>query len=686
MAETVNPQQNLGIDTFAEAYFGQEALGSVNEFAGVNYQRTEDGYFILDTGNRVMDAIGSVALNELGVDNFVNAVEAAQGGSYGKAMLQLGYGVLQLGLNLTGAGTLVKMGARGAAAATRAVIRVGPNALRAARSAIAQRGLLGAIFKRSPNYSSYMRSINRAGVGFRFGTGRHTQRAARQAGLYWDDTARSFRRIADNRRVAPPQNIGGRTPLVGGLARNRRRAVSEAIAQNVATNTTRATAVPASTQRVRYLLGQPVQGVNVAGATPVTNFGVTQAAGGFSGFLGSPTARTVFGTLGAAEGYQIAQAAREANRNAEAAARQQAPGNWDRNVEQVRADSISRQVDDAVSAVTPLSVEGPAPDPDIDALDTNAQAALSAIQGQYNRAVGELRSMYQLAETEDEKERLKFVLSDIQAQADAGREAIMNVYERNRKQVTELSAQSKAAAIEAAQKALDNYEMSAASLQDQLDANFAAAAGDTYGFGAAVPREQSEYVQLLSAMAPVASQYRQAIGDISTEGLEWMGATMGEQTAARQADLQRLALSTSAAATSQHKQAVDKRIAAERLALADAMESLMNQQMQQSGANYRALVAQQEEAPQAFTPTEIDTYLMSLALQGQPLENIISEYQVKFAGKPNPLGGVYPTTMPEAFRIRVAEGIAEYEASLQLTRDRQRVERDQLDDALGIVE
>jgi hypothetical protein len=295
--------------------------------------------------------------------------------------------------------------------------------------------------------------------------------------------------------------------------------------------------------------------------------------------------------------------------------------------------------------------------------------------------------MYQLSETDDEKERLRFMLADIQAQAEAGREAINNVFERKRKEVSELTEKSRENTLKSAQNAFDLYSVSAGQLKDMLEADRQKVAQEVTGFGAATPRDQSEYVQLLSAMAPVAQQSRQAIGDINTEGLEWLGSVMGEQTASRQADLQRLSSSTRAAAISQHQQAVDARVNAERMALAQAVSEMRQRQASEAGAFQRASLGQSADQ-QLFSPVDVQAIVESAVTQTGSPARAVEQYRIYIAGKPNPLGGVYPQEPPQFVLDAIRRAATEYAAAMDMVQrenayNEQQLARDEKASGIG---
>lgn len=642
------------MDTFAEAIYGQPALND-GTFAGVNYGRTEDGYIILNTGNAVADSIASVLLNEIGVDNYVNAWEAFGDGNIGRGIAQGLFGVTQTALALIPGVNVIRgatSGARAAAGAYRAARasggitralgrvpgRVGNRVRYTAQRAGRQPTIRGAIGSAVPRYGSTARQV----------------RAARQQGLgLWRQPRSNSIQWRGGRAFAPEPPV----PLRAGQVRAQARQASRAALDPTAT-------VPMWSQRANLAVGRaPLPGAPAAGFTS-SRLGRTAITGTVGGLYGAEAVN-----LAAAPGTVSSERDRRAQ-EAYAARLTQQGRNYETTMTDIRARGADEEIQAALDAInesnTGVDSSGN-PTPEVD-IETSRQASLGSIDAQYSRAVGELRSMYKLSETDDERERIRFILSDIEAQAEAGRKAIQNVFQRKSEEVGKLTKVSREAAIKSAQRATDLYQISSAQLQDELEASFAAAAKDAYGMGAATPREQSEYVQLLSAMAPVTAEYRQAIGDINTQGLEWMSGVIGEQSAARQGDLQRLALSTSVAANAEHKTAVDKRVNAERIALADALQSLREQQMSQTGATQRALINAQPSDTNMFDSVDIQGFIVDAVLQTGSPTRAIERYRAQFAGKPNPLGGVYPNTPPDWVLDAIREAKSEYDSAMAISQ------------------
>lgn len=213
---------------------------------------------------------------------------------------------------------------------------------------------------------------------------------------------------------------------------------------------------------------------------------------------------------------------------------------------------------------------------------------LASLNSGYQNMLSQVRSMYQLSETEEEKQQLRFTLADLEEQFEAGKEAIANLYIEKTQTIQSLAAASRGRAGEAAAEASDIYSQAAIDLAALQEADSAAQIVANRGLGIGEIRP-SPYGELLEATAPIAGQYAQRVGDISAEGLEYLAGLNEAMGAARQGELQSLYASGVATAGIEHARRVAERVAAERLAMASAVQSMMGQQlsMQQSMAGRR---------------------------------------------------------------------------------------------------
>lgn len=233
----------------------------------------------------------------------------------------------------------------------------------------------------------------------------------------------------------------------------------------------------------------------------------------------------------------------------------------------------------------------PTGDPVAD-LGNRAREDAAGIQRQYENILRELQGMYQLSETAEEQERLRFLLADIEAQRDAGLQAIAEGYQQTvgairaravtAQEQTNLRAQQFGSDLEGyADRAAQRMMLQNAQMQQ-----------DARGLGAGSANPVNEWVGLMSAMAPLQQRYTQGMGDITAEGINWLGDTVSAQGQAQQADLQRLAAATRSAGIMSHQRQVSDRINRER----ELQRAAILQTMQQQANALRAV----EDGPTLF--------------------------------------------------------------------------------------
>lgn len=274
--------------------------------------------------------------------------------------------------------------------------------------------------------------------------------------------------------------------------------------------------------------------------------------------------------------------------------------------EQEQADDAAPSESSGVSFPEPSS--GPIGDPLPTGRDgragvmADADMKRAALDNTFNNIVDELRAMYQLSETEDEKERLRFMLADIEAQRESGIAAISagaaatiqalgEREQRSRQGTTQAVADVGASLGRTADTLAGNQQ---AVTQEQIAAN------QGLGLGAAVMPESNLYVDALRSMIPIEQTYQQRLGDITAEGIADQIALTGNLETALQGDLIRQASATRAATLLSQQQAVQDRINREREALNAALLQIQLQQMQNQGAYSRALLSQGEQYDQSY--------------------------------------------------------------------------------------
>jgi hypothetical protein len=253
---------------------------------------------------------------------------------------------------------------------------------------------------------------------------------------------------------------------------------------------------------------------------------------------------------------------------------------------------------------------GPDIDPG-DALTTariDFEEQMAALNAGFENMFKQIRSMYKLSETEEEKELLRFQLADLEKEYEAGTEAIGTLYAEKTQTIQALAARSRTDTTQASQAAEQNYSQAAIDLMALQESRNAAQVQSNRGLGIG-PSQGSPYEGLLQSLAPIAGQYAQRIGDIGSEGLDYLSGLNESMGAARQGELQSLYAGTRAGTISGHVRGVIDRVATERLAMASALTSGMSQQ----------LSAQQRLAGEAGEdPTPVDYWNVAENLGRMP--------------------------------------------------------------------
>lgn len=236
-------------------------------------------------------------------------------------------------------------------------------------------------------------------------------------------------------------------------------------------------------------------------------------------------------------------------------------------------------------ATPPASPPVVDPTEEITAAGAEARVNVAGIQRQYDNILRELSSMYQLAETEEEKERLRYMLADIEAQRDAGLQAIETGYADTVATIRARGVTSAAEGTARAQQYGDQIRGTATDLEQRLVDRQAAQVAGNRGLGSGMSDPMNEWVGLINAMAPAQQGYTQAMSDINVEGINWLGDVTASQGQAQAADLSRLAAATRSTATMGHMDRVADRIAQERAEQRAAMMQIM---MASAGATQSA--------------------------------------------------------------------------------------------------
>lgn len=487
------------------------------------------GYWMVNTGNPTRDAIATIAMNELGFDNFKRVVEYRKDGRYIAMAREAAYGTLELALGLTG---VAKLG--------QAALR-SPKAFKAARAVAGQsRVARGRFGVNQPGGF-----INRSRTAL-FGGQFANTRALNQAGNPTMQTRpNAFRAIAERYKNHGIKGSFKKDGVIGGTVRSTARAI-------------------ASGARAAFPKGK---------------------VGGRLGLLGVPLAIGAIGTS-----------------------------------RMNRADATEGEqggdVEDNDDIFNGLLAEATA----------SAQQDSSGIQEQYNAIFRELQGMYNLSETDEEKERLRFMLADIEAQRDAGLQAIAQGYAETAGKIKERAVLSQKETQERSQRYSDELSGYAQQTEQRLiDQQAAQVAGNRgLGIGAGV-NPTNEFVGLMNTMAPTQQRYTQRMGDINSEAMQFMADTVESQGLAQQGDLQRLAAATRSGSIANHQKSVGDRIAREQAEMRNALMSL-------SMAGLSASQSAQQQNSSNIDGVALREYLASLGASGYS-DKAVSNYLAPLVGR-----------------------------------------------------
>lgn len=267
---------------------------------------------------------------------------------------------------------------------------------------------------------------------------------------------------------------------------------------------------------------------------------------------------------------------------------------------------------------------------------------IASLNAQYDKVISELSQQFALADTDEEKERIRNIVADIEAQREAGQQAIGDIYSRKVQEIQQTALASRQGTAQSAQSAGDVFRQAGQNIGqfagESRDAMVAANRGLGAGQGA---MGSDPWQNMMAGMAPVAQNYAQRIGDIGSQGIDFIGATTQGQEGAQQADLQRLALATSSSAQTQHASEVANRIANERLALAQMTAQLRAQQLGDvsSGQMFNAQLAAQREAERSpwgrGTDAIMDAFNMGESMpKGYTWERFVQDHQRQYGVAP----------------------------------------------------
>lgn len=212
---------------------------------------------------------------------------------------------------------------------------------------------------------------------------------------------------------------------------------------------------------------------------------------------------------------------------------------------------------------------------EIEGLRQGLADSAGALEDNYQRRLEELRGLYRLAETPEERAQLQFALGQIERQREAGHEVIRSSYQQAIEDAGQRASQMRETAAVEGQRMGDLFRDAASETAAGIG-EVAARFGDTgLGVGATpVSGDATDFVSQLQAAAPRQEALTRQLGNIGADDVAFLGRGLSGEQGAQQGELERLALQLAAQTQAGHQQRVQDRIARERLALADQVAGL----------------------------------------------------------------------------------------------------------------
>jgi hypothetical protein len=203
-------------------------------------------------------------------------------------------------------------------------------------------------------------------------------------------------------------------------------------------------------------------------------------------------------------------------------------------------------------------------------------ANLAAISASYNSTVNEIKRLYKLSETEEEKELLRFQLADLEQQVEAGQEAVRGLYMEKTQNLKLMASQSREQGARSAESMGQLYSGAATDLEALQEARRSTQTERYRGLGIGSSPLDAEYSGLLRATAPIAQGSAQQISDIGSQGLDYLAGLSESMGAARQGELQSLGAARNASIRETYMQSVLDRINSDRTQMNQQIGSVLS--------------------------------------------------------------------------------------------------------------
>lgn len=206
---------------------------------------------------------------------------------------------------------------------------------------------------------------------------------------------------------------------------------------------------------------------------------------------------------------------------------------------------------------------------DLERARQKALTEKAGLDAQFEQRMDSLREQFNFSETAEEKRMLSRALADIEAQRDAGYQAIEQGYADAVAQANERGASSEQATAEETAAVAGLYSDAQTAVREgaaATNAAYDAEGGGALGAGADGGSAGAEdFARMLAAEGASEQALTQRLGNITAEGAGWMADTLAGQGQAAQGDLNRMALATRNRADMEHQRRVQERIQQERM-------------------------------------------------------------------------------------------------------------------------
>jgi hypothetical protein len=230
---------------------------------------------------------------------------------------------------------------------------------------------------------------------------------------------------------------------------------------------------------------------------------------------------------------------------------------------------------------------------------------VDALTAEYNKLLGGLRGQYSTAETKQEKERLRFILADIEAQYEAGIAAISTLYAETTGLLGDKETAYRAGIEPRAQEVEGAFTSLAA---DAVDRNLARSEGTAQqyrGLGASAGfNPEDANTRFIESLAPIQGNYTRQMGESTASGIGFIRDISEQQGIAQQADLTRLNAVTRNSVVNAHQERVAARIASEQAAARNDRRSIQMAALaaRQSALDLNAKLMNQAIGANEFIP------------------------------------------------------------------------------------